>query len=65
MADFWDFKISLGLTLAFNLIENIFFIKFGFNPFMGLKTPKARFLGLSISNDGFPPNFAVILFYSC
>ena len=37
VADLWTFKISLGLTIAFNLNDNISFIKFGFNPFMGLK----------------------------
>ena len=64
MIDLCTFKISLRLTLAFNLIEKIFFIKFGLNPLMGLKTPKAMFLALLIYIDGFPPNFTVIVFDS-
>ena len=39
--------------------------KFVFHPFMDLKTPKARFLGVLISIDDFPPSFTLTVFDSC
>ena len=46
-------KISLGLTLAFSLAENILFMKLGFGSFTVLNISKAKFLSLFISIDGF------------
>ena len=53
----WIFsKISLGLTLLFALIENVFYIKLVFELLMVLKTSKASFLSFLISINGFTLN---------
>ena len=54
----WIFaKISLGLTLVFALIEDIFYVKLVFDSLMILKTSKATFLSFLVSINGFPLNF--------
>ena len=61
VADFQAFtEISLGLTLAFTLVENILFMKLGFRSFIVLNISKAKFLSLFISIDGFWLSFSSV-----